>query len=664
MTTITITPPATGSTPPRSTGRSTRSRADPSLARFEFRVRNRWIDGTHSRSTIQGFWGAGQEDASRERPFDVDASEPPVLLGHNEAPNPAELPAARARRLPDADDRQRRRGAQGRAERGQLDARGRARRARRARARRRRTATASSASTSRSRSRASAPPEKLREIVERAQARSVVYDMVTNGVPVDVQRGRGLSRDHGAHRAHACRRRPRRDSPSGSPRTSAPRPPATTATAATRTRASSRCVTAGYFVAAVPAELGGRGRGLRPRPRRRLGPPGPGRRVGRHRREHAHGRDAELARRWRMARGAPATAAASDAFARVAAGDRPRTGSSSRPRMSEPGQDLTRPATRAVRTGDGWRIDGHKIFCTMSPAATDAADRRCASPTTRGVGALRLRARSRPARPASRSTTTGTRSACAPPAATPSPSTASSCRRPRCAAASPSATRRAYLDRNLASGLFHASASLGIAEAAFARVARPERIGDDARGPDARRGVGDRPRRGARGDRARGVADRRPLRGAPGRRRAARTRSSPCSRRRRRRRRSSATPPRASSTARSRSPAAPATSTARRSRAPTATSAPAASCTRSAPTARTGSSATSPSAGASRCASARTSRHRGGRHARGAAARDVGLPDRRGARDRAGRARARTSTRSSPRRSTRRSSPSPPRATR
>ena len=31
-----------------------------------------------------------------------------------------------------------------------------------------------------------APPEKLREIVERAQARSAVFDMVNNGVPVDV----------------------------------------------------------------------------------------------------------------------------------------------------------------------------------------------------------------------------------------------------------------------------------------------------------------------------------------------------------------------------------------------------------------------------------------------------------------------------------------------
>jgi len=39
--------------------------------------------------------------------------------------------------------------------------------------------------------------------------------------------------------------------------------------------------------------------------------------------------------------------------------------------ISERGQDLTRPATVATRTGSGWRIDGRKLFCTMSPAATD-----------------------------------------------------------------------------------------------------------------------------------------------------------------------------------------------------------------------------------------------------------------------------------------------------
>lgn len=36
---------------------------------------------------------------------------------------------------------------------------------------------------------------------------------------------------------------------------------------------------------------------------------------------------------------------------------------------SEIGQDLTRPATVATRTDDGWIVSGHKVFCTMSPAA-------------------------------------------------------------------------------------------------------------------------------------------------------------------------------------------------------------------------------------------------------------------------------------------------------
>src|SRR6266487_4728612 len=39
--------------------------------------------------------------------------------------------------------------------------------------------------------------------------------------------------------------------------------------------------------------------------------------------------------------------------------------------ISERGQDLTRPGTLAIRTESGWRIDGRKTFCTMSPAATD-----------------------------------------------------------------------------------------------------------------------------------------------------------------------------------------------------------------------------------------------------------------------------------------------------
>ncbi len=38
--------------------------------------------------------------------------------------------------------------------------------------------------------------------------------------------------------------------------------------------------------------------------------------------------------------------------------------------ISEPGQDLTRPATTARRTDDGWTVSGRKIFATMAPAAT------------------------------------------------------------------------------------------------------------------------------------------------------------------------------------------------------------------------------------------------------------------------------------------------------
>jgi alkylation response protein AidB-like acyl-CoA dehydrogenase len=37
--------------------------------------------------------------------------------------------------------------------------------------------------------------------------------------------------------------------------------------------------------------------------------------------------------------------------------------------ISEPAQDLTRPGTTATRTADGWIVEGRKVFCTMSPAA-------------------------------------------------------------------------------------------------------------------------------------------------------------------------------------------------------------------------------------------------------------------------------------------------------
>lgn len=65
-------------------------RANPSLANFKFRSATDWLEGGCSRTTIQSFYGAGQEDTSRTEPFIVDGDEPPVLLGTNKGPNAVE----------------------------------------------------------------------------------------------------------------------------------------------------------------------------------------------------------------------------------------------------------------------------------------------------------------------------------------------------------------------------------------------------------------------------------------------------------------------------------------------------------------------------------------------------------------------------------------------
>ncbi len=66
-------------------------KANPSLARFQFRARNKWIDGGENRSTIRDFYGAGREDDSRTSSFEFVNGEPPVLLGNNEGANPVEF---------------------------------------------------------------------------------------------------------------------------------------------------------------------------------------------------------------------------------------------------------------------------------------------------------------------------------------------------------------------------------------------------------------------------------------------------------------------------------------------------------------------------------------------------------------------------------------------
>jgi uncharacterized OsmC-like protein len=65
-------------------------KAQPEIAEFRFRARNRWLGGAHNRSTIKDFYAACDEDTTRTEAFTLDAGEPAILLGTDTGPNPAE----------------------------------------------------------------------------------------------------------------------------------------------------------------------------------------------------------------------------------------------------------------------------------------------------------------------------------------------------------------------------------------------------------------------------------------------------------------------------------------------------------------------------------------------------------------------------------------------
>ena len=157
----------------------------PELARFQFRATNRWIDGAHNRSTIKGFYAAGGEDTTRSQEFVIDAGEPAILLGSDTGANPAEyllhalaaclttsivyIAAARKVALTSVESTLT----------GEMDVRGALGVDDEPRNGFERISVSFRVT-------GNAPEEKLREVVERAKARSAVYDMVTNGVPVAV----------------------------------------------------------------------------------------------------------------------------------------------------------------------------------------------------------------------------------------------------------------------------------------------------------------------------------------------------------------------------------------------------------------------------------------------------------------------------------------------
>ena len=61
----------------------------PDIAKFQFRIRNKWINGGHNHTTITDFYGAGQ-DHQHEVSFELEADEHQVLLGEDKGPNPVE----------------------------------------------------------------------------------------------------------------------------------------------------------------------------------------------------------------------------------------------------------------------------------------------------------------------------------------------------------------------------------------------------------------------------------------------------------------------------------------------------------------------------------------------------------------------------------------------
>lgn len=64
-------------------------KGDPDIAKFKFRLHNKWINGGHNHSTINSFFGAKQEN-SHLRTFELDADEPPMLAGEDLGANPVE----------------------------------------------------------------------------------------------------------------------------------------------------------------------------------------------------------------------------------------------------------------------------------------------------------------------------------------------------------------------------------------------------------------------------------------------------------------------------------------------------------------------------------------------------------------------------------------------
>ena len=155
------------------------------IAKFRFRAHNRWLKGGHNRTTVNDFDGACQTH-DRKEPFVFEEDEPPVLLGEDKGANPVEYAlaalagclttsliyhaAAKGIRIDEVESRLE----------GSLDLHG---------------FLGLSESIRNGyesirvtfKIKADAPEETLKELVELAQKRSPVFDIISNPVPVSVE---------------------------------------------------------------------------------------------------------------------------------------------------------------------------------------------------------------------------------------------------------------------------------------------------------------------------------------------------------------------------------------------------------------------------------------------------------------------------------------------
>ena len=159
-------------------------KAKPELGQFQFRARSSWLSGTHSRTTMSDFFGAGTEHRHKSE-YKADADHPAVLCGADDGPAPVEwvlhalatcltsgianIAAARGVQLKKVESTVV----------GDIDLRGI-------------LGLSKEVRNGYQAIRVSfvidgdATPEQLAQIVAQSKARSAVFDIVTKGVPVSI----------------------------------------------------------------------------------------------------------------------------------------------------------------------------------------------------------------------------------------------------------------------------------------------------------------------------------------------------------------------------------------------------------------------------------------------------------------------------------------------